>query len=316
MPSGPTVAEVKLDHMMIMVDDLRRASDDYRKLGFQVRSGIRFPGGIETAIIRFGPNMPYLELVGIYQPGGEQIRDNEEFLAEGEGAIYVGLEVASAAVIAARLRDLGVDVSGPPAGADRADGVAETPPPPWTNVMIPHGSSARADPIFFVEYNASLRASFWARDPDFVGKSEGERRIRHPNGAVTLSMAWLAVEGLDASLARYEALGCHRVREFRIDELSAHAIELALDRGSLLFMESTRPDGPIRRLLALRGFGIEVPGLSIEAPSIDRALAAMSPEVSEKLHPSLTPWGRNLVVPPETAHGVWLELFERRAPGG
>ena len=314
MPSGPTHAGAKLDHVMIMVHDLRTASVDYGKLGFRVRSGGRVPGGIENAIIPFGTDMPYLELVGIYQPGGEQIRDNEEFLAKGEGAIYVGLEVASAAAVAARLRELGVDVPGPVSTTVRAEGVAETAPSPWTNVIIPHGSSPRADPLFFVEYNKSARANYWARDPDLVGKREEERRIPHPNGAVTLAVAWFAVDSLNTTAARYEGMGFHRVREFRIDELSAHAIELALDRGSLLLMESTSADGPISNVLRLRGFGIEVPGVSVEVPSIERSLAAMSPQVSAQLHPSDTPWGRNVVVPAELAHGVWLELFERGGP--
>jgi hypothetical protein len=301
---------------MIMVHDLRAASNDYARLGFRVRSGGRFPAGIENAIVHFGSNMPYLELVGIHQPGGEQIRDNEEFLAKGEGAIYVGLEVASAAAVVTRLRELGVDVPGPIPGPVRADGLAENAPPPWTNVVIPHGSSPRADPLFFVEYNQSIRASFQARDPDLVHTSGGEPRISHPNGAVALAVAWLAVDDLAAAAARYEGMGFRRVREFDIDELAAHAIELALDRGSLLLMESTSADGPISKVLRLRGFGIEVPGVSVEVPSIERSLAAMAPEVSAQLRPSDTPGGRNVVIPPELAHGIWLELFERAVPVG
>jgi catechol 2,3-dioxygenase-like lactoylglutathione lyase family enzyme len=316
MPSDSTSVGAKLDHVMIMVHDLGSAAADYRKLGFRVRSGRQFPGGIETAIIPFGTNMPYLELVGIYQPGGEQIRDNEEFLARGEGAIYVGLEVASAPAVAARLRELGVEVPGPTSGTTSGDAVAEAPPPPWTNVMIPHGTSPRADPLFFVEYNQSIRANFWARDPDLAGKNEGSRKIPHPNGAVTLAVAWLAIDDIDTTSARFEGMGFRRVREFQVDELGAHGIELALDAGSLLLMESTSDDGPVSKVLRLRGFGIEVPGIGIEVPSIDQALAGMSPEISARLHASETPRGRRVVVPPELAHGLWLELFERAMPVG
>lgn len=316
MPSGVTPVGAKLDHVMIMVHDLRSATDDYRKLGFRVRSGKRFPGGIETAIIPFGANLPYLELVGIYQPGGEQIRDNEEFLAKGEGAIYVGLEVASAPALATRLRELGVDVPGPISGTTSGEGLVGAPPPPWTNVMIPHGNSPRADPLFFVEYDQSVRASFWASDPDLAGKSEGDRKIPHPNRAVTLAVAWIAVDDIGGAAARFEGLGFRRVREFHIDELRAHAIELALDAGSLLLMGSTSDDGPISKVLRLRGFGAEVPGISVEVPSVARSLAGMSPEVSAQLHAAETPWGRNMVVPPEIAHGVWLEFYERAMPVG
>jgi catechol 2,3-dioxygenase-like lactoylglutathione lyase family enzyme len=91
MPEAAPLAGGKLDRVMIMVRDVRIALDDYRTLGFRVLSWSRFPGGLENSAIPFGIGMPYLELVGIHQPGGADIRDNEEFLEKGEGAIYVGL---------------------------------------------------------------------------------------------------------------------------------------------------------------------------------------------------------------------------------
>jgi catechol 2,3-dioxygenase-like lactoylglutathione lyase family enzyme len=311
MPSEERVlADAKLDHVMIMVHDLRGASEDYRKLGFRVRAGSRFPVGIENSVVPFGVGMPYLELVGIYQPGGESIRDNEEFLAQGEGAMYVGLAVTSVMAVAKDLRALGVDVPLPDVATNSEEGGPKTPPPLWRNVTIPHGSSPRADPIFFVEYGEGYHASLLARDPKLARKFEEERRKPHPNGAVTVAAVWLAVEQLEAAVARYVDLGFRRAREFRIDHLQARAVELVLGRGSLLVVESVSPNGPVRKLLEQHGFGIEVPGVSIEVPSVDRAIASMDREVSARLRASTGRSGHTVMISPDLTHGVWIELAE------
>ena len=266
--------------------------------------------GIENAIIPFGVRGPYLELVSVYRPGSSQIRDNEEFLAQGEGAMYVGLEVTSAAEVANRLRGIGLEIGGPTPGTIQYEGRNEAPSALWYTVTIQHGASPRSDPLFFTEYNAAARAEWAAKDPELVGKYDEARRVPHPNGAQSFSSAWFAVDDLDEAVVRYEALGLRRVREFQFDWLQSRAVELALDRGSLRLMESTSPDGPLLTLLALHGSKIEVPGVSLEVPSVDSALNSMSPDLARMLEPSVGPWGRNVVIPPELGHGMWVELFE------
>jgi hypothetical protein len=225
--------------------------------------------------------------------------------------VDAALAVTSAAAVAERLRELGVDLPVPDPGTARSEGTPKIPPALWQNVMIPRGSSPRAEPVFFIEYAENFRATLAARDPEFVRKFEAERKLPHPNGAMALATDWLAVAELEVAAVRYEKLGFRRVRDFRFDQLQARAIELELGHGSLLLLESTSPQGPIGKLLDLRGFGIEVPGVSIEVQSVDDAIASMPREVSAQLKISSGRWGRNVVIPPELAHGVWIELFEK-----
>ena len=296
---------------MVMVRDLRAASADFARLGFRVLSGSRLPMGIENAIIPFGAPGPYLELVSIYRPGSPQIQDNEEFLAQGEGAMYVGLETTSAAEVANRLRGIGLETGGPTPGTVEYEGRTETSPALWYSVAILHGASPRGDPLFFTEYNAAGRAEWAAKDSERVRKYDEGRKAPHPNGAQSFSSAWLAVEDLDKAMVSYEALGLRRLREFQLDWLECRAVELALDRGSLLLMEGSSPNGPLPTLLALHGSQIEVPGVGLEVSSIDSVLSSRSPDLARMLEPSVGPWGRNVVIPPELGHGMWIELFER-----
>lgn len=256
---------VKLDHAMLMVRDLRTASDDFAGLGFKVLSGGRFPVGIENAIVPFGVHGPYLELVGVYRPGSPQTQDNEEFLVQGEGAMYVGLEVTSAAEVAKSLRGLGLEIGGPTTEGIQPEGRHEAPSVLWHTVTIQRGASRRGDPLFFTEYNPEVRARWWKR--------QEERGLAQPNGAQSFSSAWLAVDKLDGALVRYEALGLRRVREFQLDWLQSRGVELSLDRGSLLLMEGSSPRGPLPTLLALHGSKIEVPGVSLEVSSVIRRSA-------------------------------------------
>ena len=312
MPSGASsVGSTSLDHVMVMVRDLQVASANFGRLGFRVIPGGVLPGGLENTLIPFGVGKPYVELVGIRSPGGAQIRDNEEFLARGEGAIYAGLRVASADSVAKRLREIGIAVPDPFTGTIKVEGVTETPPALWKDVIVPHGSSPRADPLFFVESLGDYRALLAAQDPELLRRYDEQRSLPHPNGATALSSVWLAVEDLDLAVRRYEHLGFERVREFRVEPLEARAIEVALARGSLLLLESESPRGPIRRLLDLRQFGTELPGISVEVPNLEQALASIAPEIRAGIRPDQGASGRHVMIPADSAHGLWMELFER-----
>lgn len=314
MPAGPPAAfEARLDHVMIMVHDLRAASEDFTRLGFRVRPAGRFAVGIETAIVPFWGSGPYLELVSVYQSGSPEVRDNEEFLTQGEGAMYVGLEVTSAAETAQRLRDLGLEIQGPMPGTFKPEGVDWSPPVLWQSVAIQHGTSPRVDPLFFTEYNRAARAEMDAKNPEYARKRDADRRIPHPNGARNLVSVWLAVDDLKKATARYEALGFPRAQEYAIDRLQCLVVELALGRGSLRLMKSTVRDGPLDRLLALHASQLEVPGVTLEVPSVAKVLDAMPSDLAATLEPSEGPAGRGVLVPPTLGHGLWLELLE--SPG-
>ncbi len=304
-------AESKLDHVMIMVRDLRAATDTFSRLGFRVRAGGRFSVGIENAIVPFGVDGPYLELVGIHQPGDPSLRDNEEFLAQGEGAMYVGLEVGSAEGVASRLRELGLEVAGPLPQRITVPGYVGEPPIIWESVVIPHGTSPRSDPVFFTEYHRDGQRQLMAANAEYAHRYGEERRIPHPNGADGLRSVWLAADDLASAGARYDRWGLRRSPERRLLRPPCRAVEFALGRGSLWLMDGSVRDGPLARLLALHGSPLEIPGVSLEVPSLDVALGAMPAEVARTLETYDAPSGPAVAIPPQFAHGLWVEIVER-----
>jgi catechol 2,3-dioxygenase-like lactoylglutathione lyase family enzyme len=308
--------QAALDHAMLMVRDLRAASDDFARLGFRVVGGGRHPAGIENRIIPFGPRGPYVELVSIYKHGDVAIRDNEEFLAQGEGVIYVGLRVASATRTAGQLRELGLKVQGPYPGTIQRLGGMENPPVLWHSMTIAHPGSDRADPLFFTEYSEEGRAIVRAHDPEWARRYDEEREVPHPNAATWFASVWIAVHRIKEVAERYGRLGFARAREFEIAELEARAAELRLDSGSMWIVESSSANGPMAQLLAVRGFGVEVPGISLEVPDLRVALGAMRPETARLLEVSDLPSGRGVLIPPALAHGLWIELFQKPGAGG
>jgi len=311
-----TRVEASLDHAMLMVRDLHAASEDFAGLGFRVVGGGRIPGGIENRIIPFGPHGPYLELVGIYEHGGAVIRDNEEFLAAGEGIIYVGLKVASATRTAEQLRELGLRVQGPFPGTIKRPGGMEDPPTLWHSMTIEHGGSVRADPLFFTEYSEEGLAVVRAHDPEWARRYDAERAVLHPNGASGFTSVWIAVNRIEEAAERYERLGYSRTRDFILAELEARVAEVPLGSGSVWLVESRSATGPTARLLAARGFGVEVPGISIEVADPRVALSVMSPGASHSLQVADLPSGRGVLIPPTLAHGIWIELYQKPSAGG
>ena len=110
---------------------------------------------------------------------------------------------------------------------------------------------------------------------------------------------------------RYEALGFPRAREYAMDRLRCRVVELALGRGSLRLMQSTGHDGPLDKLLTLHASQLEVPGVSLEVPSVDKVLGAIPSDLAATLESSEGPWGHRVMIPPDLAHGLWVELLER-----
>jgi catechol 2,3-dioxygenase-like lactoylglutathione lyase family enzyme len=311
VPSSiPARISAGLDHLMIMVHDLQVASDDFAKLGFRVQPGTRFPYGIENAVIPFGSDGGYLELVSVYKRGNPLLQDNEEFLAQAEGAIYAGLKVDSVDEVAKRLRAIGLEVSGPTPWNFTPEGTNDPPTVLWQNLTIAHGSSPRSDPLFFIEYNDAGRAEAETKSPEYFRKYTEGRSLPHPNGARRLGAVWFAVDNLNDAANRYDALGLPRTRDFAVNRPDGHAVEFGLDAGTVLLLQGASEGGPLRQLLTLHQTTMEVPGVSVEIASVESALAGMSPELVKSLDSTSGPMGRGVLIPPELAHGLWLELFE------
>lgn len=107
----------RLDHLVVLVQDLDGATEDYERLGFRVTPGGEHADGLtRNALVPFQDGT-YLELVAFVDP--EDGRDNvwgwREFLP-GEGLIDYCAASDGLAEEVERLRDLGFEVDGPHEG--------------------------------------------------------------------------------------------------------------------------------------------------------------------------------------------------------
>jgi catechol 2,3-dioxygenase-like lactoylglutathione lyase family enzyme len=231
---------LRLDHLVIFVSDLDRASADYRSLGFTVNYGGEHPGGTtHNALVVFADGA-YLELIA-FRRSDEGNRWWRVGSAAGEGFVDFALlpEDMAADVAAAQAR--GLDLVGPiPGGRARPDGARLE----WQTARSPQPD-----------------VPFLCGDitPRSLRVQEGEVR-RHPNGVTGVASVSVAVEDLDRSLARYAAylgidLGAtpasHVVAGFGI-----RAATLPLGDTALTLVSPLPGSvGPVRDALVARGEG-------------------------------------------------------------
>ena len=178
--------EFRLDHVVIAVNDLALAIEDYRALGFNVVVGGRHPGRTShNALIVFDDGA-YLELIAWTEPGPTD-RWYNVLREYGEGLMDFALipgDVAGA-IDAAKAR--GLALAGPlDGGRVRPDGREIR----W--------QTAR-QPTFDLPF---LCADVTPRELRVPG---GEAR-RHPNGATGVASLVVAVNDMGKSLRDYAAL--------------------------------------------------------------------------------------------------------------
>lgn len=111
-----------IDHLVIVVRDLEKASDDYRALGFTVVPGGRHPGvGTHNSLIAFA-DTSYMELIAFYEPRA----DHRWWvpLQRGGGFVDFCLQTDDLHGSVQALRSAGVDIGDPqPRERMRPDGV-------------------------------------------------------------------------------------------------------------------------------------------------------------------------------------------------
>ncbi len=299
-----------LDHILLVVRNLAAASEDFReKLGFTLEGGSRFPSGVENKTISFHER-EYLELLAIYnrQSGHHDIAEFEQFLARGEGLIGFGIRVSSAEETASYLRRQGFEAKGPSPGTTTYPGIEEAPPVLWKYVQVKTGQKYVDDVLFFVEYVQGAYREFRSRHPELPDHDAAPPV--HQNSAFGGLHPWLAVAGLQEAVATFEKVGFPRMRHGKFDQLKGNAVEVRVGENSLVIVGSDVAGGPIHDFLQQRESPYGLMGMSVGVRSLAKALAAIQPHIAVGLEPQENLFGRGVVIPPESAHGVWLELFE------
>ena len=245
----------RIDHVVILVDDLAAATADYTALGFTVVEGGAHAEGLSrNALIAFADDT-YIELIAFADPAAARespalTEINRRFLARGaggEGLVDYALlpQDIAASLDAARAR--GVAFSGPsPGGRQRPDG---------QEVRWMVGAPETTD-LPFLCADVTPRT---LRVPDGPARA-------HPNGVIGVAGLTIALSDLDASVERYRAL------------LGAEAASgergpvFALDGATITLVGSH--DEAARARLAARGDGPCALTLRAEASSRQGALNA------------------------------------------
>ncbi len=299
-----------LDHILIVVKDLARASQDFEeRLGFVIERGSRFASGVENKAISLHEH-EYLELISIYdrRTGHPDIAEIEQFLSQGEGIIGFGIRTSSAERTASHLRQEGFQVEGPKPGTTTYPGIDEAPPTLWKYVQVRTGQKCVDDVIFFVEYVEGAYRGFRSRHPELPDTDAPPPA--HPNSAFASLHPWLASTQPEEAASAYEKVGFPVLRRAKFDSLKGDAVEVRIGRNSLVIVGSATSGGPIEGFLRQRETPYGLIGLSLGVQSLARALASVQYQLGAELEPKEGLFGRSVVVPPEFARGIWLELFE------
>jgi catechol 2,3-dioxygenase-like lactoylglutathione lyase family enzyme len=185
----------RIDHVMICVPDLAQATEQYRKLGFNVHPGGAHPGmGTHHAIALNQED--HIELLAIRDPAehkaaagrpGSWVAGLADFIAAGGGLRYVVLQSDDLAADVAAMRSRGVDVS------DAMDGSRLTPAGQELRWRLAVLGPRNALPIFLIQHLTPM--------------AERRRQVPaaggHPNGVVALDRTYIVTPEVETAAATY-----------------------------------------------------------------------------------------------------------------
>ena len=242
-----------IDHIVIAVRDLARASADYERAGFTVTPGGEHTGGAtHNALISFADGA-YFELIAFAEPDRPQEHRWWEPLQAGEGLVDFALLTDGLAEEAERLTAAGLPADGPRDGGRlRPDRQRVA----WRTLVFAEG----APPLPFVIEDVTVRD---LRVPPGAA-------TRHPLGVDRVAGLILVVADLEQSAPAFEALlgspaagaapHAHGVRGARRFVLGNQWIELAQpDAGASELRRhlDVRGDGPYEVVLGRAGGGAD-----------------------------------------------------------
>lgn len=128
--------------------------------------------------------------------------------------------------------------------------------------------------------------------------------FRHPNGAERVTAVWIAGDDLLSETRLLESLGASVERRTVAVPDRTELRVLVLPRAELRLLPAARRTSPGRKIV---GLTLSVADLAVTR----RALAGVTDVESR---PTDDAAGASVFVPPDAAHGTWLEF--RRTPGG
>jgi catechol 2,3-dioxygenase-like lactoylglutathione lyase family enzyme len=222
-----------IDHLVIVVRDLEKASDDYRELGFTVVAGGRHPGvGTYNALIAFA-DTSYMELIGFYEP-----REDHRWwapLQRGGGLVDFCLQADDLERNVRTLRHAGVDIGDPePRDRKRPDGVEVR----W-RFALARGAHRGIAPFVIADVTG--------RDV----RVPGERR--HANGVTGIGTVTVAVRDVSGVRSWYaHALG-QPGEAVRRSDVDGAGVRFRIGPHTFDFVAPVQERGPLADWIAQRG---------------------------------------------------------------
>lgn len=226
----------QIDHIVILVRDLGRASADYAEAGFTVvPGGVHAGGATHNALVGFGDGV-YLELIAFTEPDKEVPHRWWRRLAKGEGFIDYALLSSDLDTETTAMRGRDVDVEEPVVGGrDRPDGEHVG----WKNLHLTAAPARMALP--FVIEDTTPRT---LRVP-------GDDSARHANGATGVSSLTLIVTDLAAASRRLGAVLDQPGESTTHAEGKAHTF--AVGPHALILLQPTETDSDAGKHLKTYG---------------------------------------------------------------
>jgi catechol 2,3-dioxygenase-like lactoylglutathione lyase family enzyme len=229
-------ATFQIDHIVIMVDDLAQAIDNYTTLGFTVLHGGKHPGNpTHNALIVFADGA-YIEIIAL-SPGDDTPMTTRlrKWVAAKPGLVDFALLPQDIEADAVAVRQRGLDIEDPqPGGRLRPDGVQVD----WKTCNLA-GSGL---PFFCADVT-----------PRSLRVPEGEA-CQHPNGVLGVVDLTIAVTNLKGSTDQYQALlGVPSQPQPSDDRLKAQTTRFTLGQTAITLAQPVDHSSPLNAYLAVGG---------------------------------------------------------------
>ncbi|MFI4988864.1 MAG: VOC family protein [Alphaproteobacteria bacterium] len=276
-----------IDHVIAGVRDLEAARQRYERLGFTATPrGSHIGWGTANYCLMFAND--YVELLGIAD--ASQFTNNlDAFLARREGLMAVAFASPDAALAAGSLRARGIAAEGPKPLERRLELSEGTVLPRFALVRFPEAAAPGLAAFVCQHLTPEL-----VRRPAWLAHANGAGRI--------LSLTVIVERPADLAEAYERLLGHGAVTP------TDHLFTVRIGRHTILFVD---PDEftvlhPKAEALA----GIALPYLAAMTVGV-ASLAATAELLTARGVPFSREADDALVVPPETACGLWLIFAER-----
>jgi hypothetical protein len=287
-----------LDHVGIAVHDLDAAKAIFHDgLGFGAMVPGKLANGIENINYYF-EDSTYLETLTAYDP--QKATQVAGFLQHGEGTIFAALSIASPEGTRAFFSKRGIKLGKPIPGGIKTEASS------WSTLFF-EGSPLPGNPFFFIAYSQPARDDNLSKLQAAV---KSGKVYKHPNGALGIKAAWLAVPDLDAAVKQFEAAGMPAGAAFTESRLGGIGRVIEAGQGKILLIAPAASDSAVSSFLQQRG-GPGLIGLSIEVSLLGVAQKFAARAAGKKMPASAGALGQSIWIEPSVTHGAWLELFQR-----